>query len=231
VALCLLRGFTYFRSFRMTRLFVYMTMAVIKEMYSFLFIMAYSVFAFGVCTSVLLGHTTLGESWTSAFSLILGDFDSSAFGFLEWAVFSCAAIINVVIMLNLLVSILGDAYGMTQMSVRENDLYMMLELVNEYESLMFWCRSTGTPVIMFTCDRALDTESADWAGQVSKITEKVRKEIGKATETIESRVEELKEGQAKATKTIEQNTEAVEKRMTAMEEKLEAILVLLKDRS
>ena len=40
-------------------------------------------------------------------------------------------------MLNLLVSSLGDAYGMTQMSVRENDLYMMLELVNEYESLMF----------------------------------------------------------------------------------------------
>ena len=56
----------------MTRLFVYMTLAVIKEMYSFLFIMAYSVFAFGVCTSVLLRHITLGESWTSAFSLILG---------------------------------------------------------------------------------------------------------------------------------------------------------------
>jgi len=44
-------------------------------------------------------------------------------------------------------------------------------------------------------------------------------------------VEELKEGQAKATKTMEQNTEAVEKRMSAMEEKLEAIRVLLKDRS
>jgi len=243
--LCLLRGFTYFRSFRTTRVFVYMTLAVIKEMYSFLFIMAYSVFAFGVCTSVLLGHTTLGDSWTSAFSLVLGDFDSSTFGFMEWTIFSCAAIINVVIMLNLLVSILGDAYGMTQMSVRENDLYMMLELVNEYESLMFWRRSAGTPVIMFTCDRALDAESADWAGQVSKITEKVKEEVGKSTETIESRVAELKEEQAKATKTIEQNTEmqntglkavetelrTVEQRMTAMEGKLEAILGLLKDPS
>ena len=148
-------------------------------------------------------------------------------------------------MLNLLVSSLGDAYGMTQMSVRENDLYMMLELVNEYESLMFWRRSAGTPVIMFTCDRALDAESADWAGQVSKITEKVKEEVGKSTETIESRVAELKEEQAKATKTIEQNTEmqntglkavetelrTVEQRMTAMEGKLEAILGLLKDRS
>ena len=252
--LCLLRGFTYFRSFRTTRVFVYMTLAVIKEMYSFLFIMAYSVFAFGVCTSVLLEHTTLGDSWTSAFSLVLGDFDSSTFGFLEWAVFSCAAIINVVIMLNLLVSILGDAYGMTQMSVRENDLYMMLELVNEYESLMFWRRSAGTPVIMFTCDKALEAEpAADWAGQVSKITEKVREEVGKSTEVIQGRVDSLKsahdnatetlgkkmEVQGKAMEAIEQLMEAqktelkeaVDKKMQAMEEKLEAILVLLKDRS
>lgn len=157
--LCLLRGCTYFRSFRMTRLFVYMTLAVIKELYFFLFIMAYSVFAFGVCTSILLGHTTLGASWTSAFSLVLGDFNSNEFGFLEWAIFSCAAIINVIIMLNLLVSILGDAYEMTQLSVRENDLFMMLDLVNEYESLMFWRRSSGSPVVMLTCDEARETES------------------------------------------------------------------------
>jgi len=238
--LCLLRGFTYFRSFRTTRVFVYMTLAVIKEIYSFLFIMAYSVFAFGVCTSVLCGHTTLGESWTSAFSLVLGDFDSSTFGFMEWTIFSCAAIINVVIMLNLLVSILGDAYGMTQMSVRENDLYMMLDLVNEYESLMFWRRSAGTPVVMFTCDTAIESESAaDWAGQVSKITEKVKDEVGKSTETIQGRVEALKGAQEKSTEALEKKMEAqktelkevVEKKMQAMEEKLEAILVLLKNRS
>jgi len=47
---------------------------------------------------------------------ILGD--SSTFGLLEWAVFMCAAIINVIIMLNFLVSLLRDAYEKTQMSVR-----------------------------------------------------------------------------------------------------------------
>jgi len=196
----------------------------------------YSVFAFGVCTSVLLEHTSLGESWTSAFSLILGNFDSSAFGFLEWAVFSCAAIINVVIMLNLLVSILGDAYEMTQMSVRENDLYMMLELVNEYESLMFWRRFAGTPVVIITCDTAIEAESAaDWAGQVSKITEKVKDEVGKSTETIQGRVEDLKGAQEKSAKALDKKIEAqnaeLKVAVKAMEEKLKAILVLLKDRS
>ena len=39
VLMCFLRGFTYFRSFR--TLFAYLTLAVVKEMYS--------VFAFGVC--------------------------------------------------------------------------------------------------------------------------------------------------------------------------------------
>ena len=109
--MCFLRGFTYFRSFRMTRLFVYMTLAVIKEMYSFLIIMGYSVFAFGVCSATLLDNATLSVSWTSAFSLVLGDFDSSAFTFVEWVIFSCAALINVIIMLNLLVSIMSDAIG------------------------------------------------------------------------------------------------------------------------
>ena len=106
--MCFLRGFTYFRSFRMTRLFVYLTLAVIKEMYSFLIIMGYSVFAFGVCSATLLGSASLSDSWTSAFVLVLGDFDSTAFSFMQWTVFSCAALINVIIMLNLLVSILGD---------------------------------------------------------------------------------------------------------------------------
>jgi len=75
----------------MTRVFVYLTLAVVKEIYSFLIVMGYSVFSFRILISILLEHKAIGESWTSAFGLSLGDFDSSSFGTLEWCVFSGAA--------------------------------------------------------------------------------------------------------------------------------------------
>ena len=227
--LCFLRGFTYFRSFRMTRLFVYMTLAVVKEMYSFLIIMAYSVFSFGICTSILVGHASIGLSWTTAFSLILGDFDSSTFGFLEWAVFMFAALINVIIMLNLLVSILGDAYGQVLMSVPENDLYMMLDLITEYESLMFWNRNAGTPTIMVSCQRSQDAVSAgSWAGQVEEVKAAIKEEVKTVTGKVGGKIEEL---ERKVESRIAEMKEATEKKMKGIEGKLEAILELLNSRS
>jgi len=227
--LCFLRGFTYFRSFRMTRLFVYMTMAVVKEMYSFLIIMAYSVFAFGILISILLGHATLGVSWTAAFSLVLGDFDSSAFGFVEWCVFSCAAITNIIIMLNLLVSILGDAYEKTQMSVRENDLFLMLGLVSEYESLMYWRRNSGTPTIIVSCERAQDAVmSEEWAGLAVQLSTKMEEESAKLTQEFQAQL-------ASSSKQLQEEMAVLqgktEKKTAALEAKLETIIALLRERS
>jgi len=215
--LCFLRGFTYFRSFRMTRLFVYLTLAVVKEMYSFLIIMAYSVFCFGVCTSILLGHANIGVSWTTAFSLILGDFDSSTFGALEWGVFMCAALINVIIMLNLLVSILGDAYEKTQMSVRENDLYLMLGLISEYESLFCWRRNTGTPTILFSCSNAQIEESVqEWAG----LTVDIKSAMKQENAAIKMGLKEL------GSKADEENAE-IKKELKELRSKVDAILARL----
>jgi len=240
--LCFLRGFTYFRSFRMTRLFVYLTLAVVKEMYSFLIIMAYSVFSFGVCTSILLGHTTIGVSWASAFSLILGDFDSSTFGALEWGVFMCAALINVIIMLNLLVSILGDAYEKTQMSVRENDLYLMLGLISEYESLLYWRRNTSTPTVMFVCASAQIEENVqEWAGLAMDVKNAMKqenteikqqlKELGTKNAEIKQQLgtenaeikRELKELGGK----VNQENVEMKQQLKKLEDKMDAILARL----
>ena len=240
--LCFLRGFTYFRSFRMTRIFVYLTLAVVKEMYSFLIIMGYSVFCFGVCTSILLGHANIGVSWASAFSLVLGDFDSSTFGALEWGVFMCAALINVIIMLNLLVSILGDAYEKTQMSVRENDLYLMLEIISEYESLLYWRRNTSTPTVMFVCASAQIEENVqEWAGLAVDIKHAMKqenteikqqlKELGTKNSEIKQQLKELgtenaemKKGLKELGSKADQENVEMKQQLKELGEKIDAIL-------
>ena len=251
--MCFLRGFTYFRSFRMTRLFVYMTLAVIKEMYSFLIIMGYSVFAFGVCSSTLVESSTLSGSWISAFTLVLGDFDSSTFTFVEWVIFSCAALINVIIMLNLLVSILGDAFEKTQMSVRENDIYMQLSLIAEYESLMFWRRSGDTKEALISCELDQVAEmTGEWAGLAMELKDAMKDNTTAVTNTLQTAFDkttsEIVESQKKANEEIGNKLKTMEEMMgevevvkgemkemkvamNGMEEKLETILGLLSSRS
>ena len=233
--MCFLRGFAYFRSFRMTRLFVYMTLAVVKEMYSFLVIMGYSVFSFGVCTSILLGHTAIGISWTSAFSLVLGDFeDSSTFGALEWGVIMCAVLINVIIMLNLLVSILGDAYEKTQISVRENDLYLMLGLISKYESLLFRRRDTGTPTVMFACASAnIEESTQDWAGLAVDIKVAMKQEnaeIKKDLKELGSKSDQENADTKKELKELQSKVDAILAQESTLKElgsKIDAILARL----
>jgi len=55
----------------MTRVFVYLTLAVVKEMYSFLIVMGYSVFSFRILLSIILEHKAIGELDFS-FRLVVG---------------------------------------------------------------------------------------------------------------------------------------------------------------
>jgi hypothetical protein len=225
---------------------VYAILAVVKKMYSFLIIMGYSVFSFGICISILEEHATLGVSWTSAFSLALGEFDTSAFGILEWCIFSVAALTNIIIMLNLLVSILGDAFEETQMSAGENDLFQMLELVREYESMMFWRRNAGTPTILISCQRVNNTEvSGEWTGLTSQLSGKIEEEREIMSKVFETKLQTLEGTLKTGLKTVEtklQNYEALETGLktvetklqtleSTLEAKMETILSLLQQRS
>ena len=221
--MCLLRGFTLFHSFRMTRIFVYLTLSVITEMYSFLIIMAYSVFAFGICSSVLVEDTSLTTSWTNAFRLVLGDFESGNFSLVEWLVFMCAAIVNVIIMLNLLVSILGDAYEKTRISLHEHDLYMMLVPLLEYEYLSYWRRNEGQPTILTSCSRVQTSDQdSDWSGVVVDLKNTVRREMETGKEELGMRIEELG-------KEVKEMKEEMRRKMREVEGNLETILMCLKE--
>jgi LPS O-antigen subunit length determinant protein (WzzB/FepE family) len=115
------------------------------------------------------------------------------------------------------------------MSVRENDLAMMLDLITEYESLMFWMRTAGSPTIMISCERAQDAESAgEWAGQVSEIKTTVKKGMVSVTDKVEHRIEKLEK---KVESQMNKMKESTDKRMKGIEGKLEAIIGLLNSRS
>jgi len=192
VALCFVRGFTFFRTFKMTRLFVRMTLEVIKEIYSFLAILLYSTFAFGLMYSSLnpVKLDSLGKAWAVAYELIMGQFNNSEYEFTQWLCFTVASLLNVIIMLNLLISILGDAYERAQMSAKENDLSEMLRLVIEYESMLIWRRACGQPCVVIKCCSNNGAAVTDeWEGRLSRMIKGVNEEISGLEGRLNSRMD------------------------------------------
>ena len=65
----------------------------------------------------------------------MGSFDSDTSNVLQYTCYILACLINVIIMLNLLISILGDAFEQFQMESVELDKQAMLEGILEIEKL------------------------------------------------------------------------------------------------
>jgi len=153
--------------------------------------MAYSVFSFGTLASVLAGERDLAVSWTSAFNLIMGNFENSQYNSTQWVVFVFASVINVIVMLNLLISILGEAYGQTRATLRESDLYLMLHIVLEYENLLFWRRDAGEKTALLLCQPAsfvlhqtppLEVKLQALQTQIDQILKNQKEELDRCTE-------------------------------------------------
>ena len=180
ICMCFLRGFTYFRTFKMTRMYVRLTLEVIKEMYSFLVVFAYAIIAFGMMYAVLVPVqvTSAFRAWMTAYELLMGTYSTDGYESLQWLCFTCASLVNVIIMLNLLISILGDAYEHSHTYAKENDTLEMLRIIIEYESMLFWRRNTGVPMIPTLCRVPEGQGSNDeWEGKIKQITKRIKDEL------------------------------------------------------
>jgi len=138
------RGLTGFRAFDTTRFYTKLIFRAFSDSISFILIFFYSTFNFGVLYYVSMEGTEkdIFTLWKSPYQLNMGD--TEAANGTNWAVyfyFMMASVINVIIMLNLLISILGDAFESFQMEAGQIDVMEMADLVLEIEYLMFWKRN------------------------------------------------------------------------------------------
>ena len=156
VLLCLLRGLTTFQTFDRTRFFVRMIFIVCLKTINFIFILIYSTLAFGLLFAAAdpTSVPTFPQSWSVSSQLDMGNFDLSEAGGLFWAVFLAASLVNVVWLLNLLVSILGNAYEEFRPESEGADILAKAELVYQYETMMVWKRGqVHQPQFIQTCMR------------------------------------------------------------------------------
>lgn len=194
--MCFFRGLTYFRAFKYTRYFVRMIIETAKDSSSFLIILFYSTFAFCVLyTAASEDKTLFTDAWRNSYELDMGEFNLDDYNSLKWTCFHLATLINCILMLNLLIAILGDAFERFQMRAGEADLMEMLDLIVELESMMVFKRATGVSRYLQKCELSQEQAvSIEWEGR---------------TKTIEKKVEAFGKQMVASMKQSEQETQAV----------------------
>ena len=190
-----------FRAFDTTRFYTRLIFRAFNDAISFVLIFFYSTFAFGVIFFTSKEHAAdstdeIFALWRSPYALNMGDFDSDAVtsGFLSYIYFMMASVINVIIMLNLLISILGDSFESFQNECMEIDVLEMASLVIELETLMFWKKNIHSKKYIQICQDLKVGGSEEWEGRVKAISnavERARKESNEKLTIIIGKLDQL----------------------------------------
>jgi hypothetical protein len=112
VLLSIVRGITGFRAFTMTRYYIGLILVSAKKITSFVIIFIYTTLSYGLLRLVAMNEKVeLYTIWHESFLLVAGKtdkFESENLDLLT-ITFIFAVFLNVILMLNMIISILGDS--------------------------------------------------------------------------------------------------------------------------
>jgi WD40 repeat protein len=245
IIFCWIKGLIYFRTFKSTRIFVRMVIEVTKDTSSFLILLFYTTLAYAAmfaASSAEFRSSGFFLSLANAYSLDLSQFETKHLSITEWVVFVLATVVNCIIMLNLLISILGDSYERVQVNLVESDYSQMLDIIIEIEKLMIWNRSQGELVYLHECRSAeKNRKDVEWEGRlrilqdkIMNVREFVEKKYEESEEKNERRLEKIEENNRKAVMKVEEQMmsgfKMIDDRLQEIEERQFGILREISDK-
>lgn len=174
----LYRGITAFRLLDGTRFYVNLIFTSISNMKYFLIIFFYFTLSFGVLFMIAERETlSVTELLIKPWELNFGQFSEpsdKAEYTLSKTVFFVASIINVVIMLNLLISILGDSYEQFQLDQLIIDYKEKVGCCIGVQPAFFWLPKASKLLHLHILDNP-DKENGDdqWEGKIRFIEDRI----------------------------------------------------------
>jgi hypothetical protein len=183
-------GLKIFKAFDATRFYISLLSQSIKETYSFLVIFAYSTFSFGALyvASVGVKYSVFNMLWKTPYEMNFGIFRNSEELNLEYLYFILGSFLNIVLMLNLLIAILGDSFDRFQMIASESDYVEKLDVIIEVESIFAVFKGEKIKGYAQICDVEGTTGDDVWGGKIKEIEvkiEKFSKDIHRSLEKID----------------------------------------------
>lgn len=196
-----IRGLTAFKVVDGTRYYIWLIFRALNDFKFFLVIFFYSTFCFGVLFYIAfeVEEANFNNLWIEPFKVTFSasNYNANEFGVKYLGLFF-ASIINVIIMLNVLISILGDSYDQFQTEKLIIDIKSRTEQVLEIEKMLFWRYSTNTVKNMHICDAPQKSSEFDsWEGKLAYIDKTLKKIDQKVAESSESSLNHLSELETK----------------------------------
>lgn len=180
------RGLSGFRAFDSTRFYVRLIVRALLDTIPFIVIFLYTTLFFGTLnwsSDDKYRTDKFVQLWKTPYELSMGNFVNSEKLDLNFGYFMLTSLLNVIIILNLLISILGDSYDRFQAEAIEIGNLEMVELILEIETLMFWRRNYNERKYIQVCDATrFEGITDEWEGKLKAI-EDVVKRNGKQTRT------------------------------------------------
>ena len=191
-----IRGISCFRIFDGTRYYIQLIVKSLSDVKYFIIIYFYTTLTFAVM--FLASGYTGGEVakpsflffFKSSYDENIGGLDSDTENLLFYIAFMAASIINVTIMLNLLISILGDTFDNFQVNSVEVDTEEKLQGILEIEASFELFRPKGNQSYVHMCLQVeYDEGGEEWQGKIRALENKIEIVSRKMTEESKKQCE------------------------------------------
>ena len=249
--LLLFRGLSAFRVIQGTRHYIHFILVSLSSIRHFIVVFFYSTFFFTVLFYVLQPDSSEKLSyfklWKMSWALnMTADVDLDKDNFLIYISIFSATIINVILMLNMLISILGDSYDVFMLQRNIIDCKEKIMIILEVQSVLFWKNEDSkNKFLHFLCldDKNVSSEQEEWQGKIIyndkkqeikideliKRTEEMEGKVMKSIEACVQRVNLEKKGRGRDG--LEERFDNIENRVERVENKVDEMIGLLRQMS
>ena len=178
----LLRGMAGFRTFDETRYYLQLIIQSTKSIRWFLLIYVYTTFSAGLLSVVVQDsiNFTFQTLWMNPYALTAGDTDgmsSDSVNF-KYLTFCITVFINVIVMLNMIISILGDSFDEFQLNAMHYDFKERTNVIFEIEQILGIFGANERFNYLHICVNSDEAVESTWRGKVLDLRLSI-KETGK----------------------------------------------------
>ncbi|OMJ87262.1 hypothetical protein SteCoe_11029 [Stentor coeruleus] len=231
----ILKGATGFRAFDKTRFYVRLFFRSFQDILYFLIIFFYSTLSFGLLFASNKNLDTeelIRYIWLSPFDLNLGNFSSNEYVSLDYFGFFLASIVNIIVLLSLLISILGDSFDRFRLEAVEIDNTEMAKFVYDLELLIFWNKKKNFSSYLQICDTLfMNYQLNEWEGSTKAIEMKVSKAFDERLKIVEADMRNNYENLSREMQAVKNlvvnNIESNEKKIASIDKRLMLIFDFL----
>ncbi|OMJ79491.1 hypothetical protein SteCoe_20501 [Stentor coeruleus] len=210
---------TGFRVSAVTRYYVILIFKSLWSIQSFLVIFGYTTIGFGIMSIIATGNNDINfrSAWVGPFGLAFGIDDMQSLDFdLKYVTYIFALVFNVVLMLNMIISVLSDAYDEYQLLSIYYDYRQMIEAILEITQIFSLFAKKSNKSYMHLCVNAYNDKDEAWQGKLLDIFNYVDKATGKLEDTFITKISNTENNFISKMKDNEKN---IKQKLVVIEEK------------